>query len=312
MAMRASRVSPAAAGVYGQDLGKDFGAQDAPFILTRSLQWAEIAVTEIRVDRPLGRLSDPIPRVDGYMICLLLRDLPRNSYWEDGRELSAFSLPAGVITIHDLRREPRALMDKPIHSLLCYLPRAALNALADQANVPRISELRYKPGVGILDETIKNIGLTLLPALRTPDRVSRLFTDHVTLALAAHTAQTYGGLQTALRPLKGGLAQWQERRSKEMIAGDLAGATPLHEVAEACGLSISHFSRAFRKSTGFSPHAWLLKARVEAAKAMLQKRGTSQSTIARTCGFADQSHFSRVFTGFEGLSPGAWRKTAVG
>jgi AraC-like DNA-binding protein len=203
-------------------------------------------------------------------------------------------------------------MDKPIHSLLCYMPRAALNALADQANVPRISELRYKPGVGILDETIKNIGLTLLPALRTPDRVSRLFTDHVTLALAAHTAQTYGGLQTALRPLKGGLAQWQERRSKEMIAGDLAGATPLHEVAEACGLSISHFSRAFRKSTGFSPHAWLLKARVEAAKAMLQKRGTSQSTIARTCGFADQSHFSRVFTGFEGLSPGAWRKTAVG
>jgi AraC-like DNA-binding protein len=308
MAMTASQTSPA----YGRNLGKDFGVQDAPFILTRSLQRAEIAVTEIRVDRPLGRLSDPIPRLDAYMVCLLLRELPRNSYWEEGREVSAFSLRAGETTIHDLRREPRALMDKPIHSLLFYVPRAALNALADQANVPRISELRYKPGVGILDETIKNIGLTLLPALRTPDRVSRLFTDHVTLALAAHTAQTYGGLQTALRPLKGGLAQWQERRSKEMIAGDLAGATPLHEVAEACGLSISHFSRAFRKSTGFSPHAWLLKARVEAAKAMLQKRGTSQSTIARTCGFADQSHFSRVFTGFEGLSPGAWRKTAVG
>jgi AraC-like DNA-binding protein len=134
----------------------------------------------------------------------------------------------------------------------------------------------------------------------------------VTLALAAHIAQTYGGLQTALRPLKGGLAPWQERRSKEIITGDLAGATPPHEIAQACGLSVSHFSRAFRKSTGFSPHAWLLKARVEAAKAMLQKRGTSQSTIARACGFADQSHFSRVFAGFVGLSPGAWRKTVVG
>jgi hypothetical protein len=52
--------------------------------------------------------------------------------------------------------------------------------LADQANVPRISELRYKPGVGVFDETIKQIGLSLLPALRTPDRVTGLFTDHVT------------------------------------------------------------------------------------------------------------------------------------
>jgi AraC-like DNA-binding protein len=306
MATTASQTSPA----YGRNLGKDFGVQDAPFILTRSLQRAEIAVTEIRVDRPLGRLSDPIPRLDAYMVCLLLRELPRNSYWEEGREVSAFSLRAGETTIHDLRREPRALMDKPIHSLLFYVPRAAFNALADQANVPRISELHYKPGVGIVDETIKNIGLTLLPALLTPDRVSRLFTDHVTLALAAHTAQTYGGLQTAARPLKGGLAPWQERRSKDMIAGDLTGATPLLEIAEACGLSVSHFSRAFRKSTGFSPHAWLLNARVEAASAMLQKRNASLSTIARACGFADQSHFSRVFARFVGLSPGAWRKTA--
>jgi AraC-like DNA-binding protein len=306
MAMTASQTSPA----YGQNLGKDFGVQDAPFILTRSLPRAEIAVTEIRVDRPLGRLSDPIPRLNAYMVCLLLRELPRNSYWEEGREVSAFSLRAGETTIHDLRREPRALMDKPIHSLLFYVPRAAFNALADQANVPRISELHYKPGVGIVDETIKSIGLTLLPALLTPDRVSRLFTDHVTLALAAHTAQTYGGLQTAARPLKGGLAPWQERRSKDMIAGDLTGATPLLEIAEACGLSVSHFSRAFRKSTGFSPHAWLLNARVEAASAMLQKRNASLSTIARACGFADQSHFSRVFARFVGLSPGAWRKTA--
>jgi hypothetical protein len=91
----------------------------------------------------------------------------------------------GEITIHDLRREPRALMDKPIHSLLCYLPCAAMHALADQANVPRISELHCKPDVGILDETIRSIGVSLLPALRTPDHISRLFTDYVTLALAA-------------------------------------------------------------------------------------------------------------------------------
>jgi AraC family transcriptional regulator len=312
MAMSMNQGSQGAAGVYGRNLGGKFGAEDAPCIVTRSLQYAEIAVTEVCVDRPLGRLSDPLPCVDAYMVCLLLRDLPSNCYWEDGRQVAALSLRAGQTTIHDLRREPRALMDKPIHSLLCHLPSSAFNVLADQANVPRISEVRYKPGEGIFDETIRHIGFSLLPALRTPDCVSRLFTDYVTLALAAHTAQTYGGMQTVSRPLKGGLAPWQERRSKEMIAGDLTGATPLHEIAKACGLSVSHFSRAFRRSTGLAPHAWLLQARVESAKALLRKQDASLSTVARACGFADQSHFSRVFTCRVGLSPGAWRKIALG
>jgi AraC-like DNA-binding protein len=307
--MRGSLSSPSATGVYGPSLGGNFGATDAPFIVTRTLQRGEIALTEVCVDRPLGRLSDPLPRVDAYMICFLLRDLPNNSYWEEGREIALFSTRAGEITIHDLRREPLALMDKPIHSLLFYLPRTALNDLADQTNVPRISELRHDPTEGVLDETIRHISLSLLPALRAPERASRLFTDYATLALAAHAAQTYGGMQTISRPPKGGLAAWQEKRSREMIATNLAGTMPLREIAEACGLSVSHFSRAFRKSTGLAPHAWLLQARVEAAKVLLQKRETSLSMIATACGFADQSHFSRVFTRRVGLSPGAWRKT---
>jgi AraC family transcriptional regulator len=56
---------------------------------------------------------------------------------------------------------------------------------------------------------------------------------------------------------------------KELIAGDLSGATPLKEVAAACGLSVSHFSRAFNKSTGVAPHAWLLQARVDSANRAL-------------------------------------------
>jgi AraC family transcriptional regulator len=93
-----------------------------------------------------------------------------------------------------------------------------------------------------------------LPALRIPEHASRLFTDHATLALAVRAAQTYGGMQTVSRLLKGRLAPWQEKRSKEIMAGDFSGATPLRDIADACGLSVSHFSRALR-STGLAPHA---------------------------------------------------------
>jgi AraC-like DNA-binding protein len=298
-------------GTYGRGLALNYGAEDGPFMVTRSLQRAEVAVTEVRVDRPLGQLSDPIPRQDAYMICLMIRELPRNIYWEDGRQVSAFSLPAGVTTLHDLRREPLALIDKPVHSLLWFIPQATLSTLADQTNVPRIDDLHYEPGVGIFDETIRQISLSLLPALHAPERVSRLFADHVTLAFAAHVAHAYGGMQTAPRLVKGGLAPWQERRSKELLAANLAGSIPLSTIAEACGLSVRHFSRAFRISVGAPPHAWLLQARVDRAMTMLRRREGSLSEIALTCGFADHSHFTHVFRRQVGMSPATWRRVSV-
>jgi AraC family transcriptional regulator len=293
---------------YGRRLGEKFGVDDVACIVTRSLQGAEIAVTEVRIDKPLGRLSDPIARQDAYALSLVLCDLPDHSYWEDGRPSAMNTIRAGESLVHDLRRSPAVVVDKPMHSLLLYLPQTALDALADEANVPRVADLRYEPGVGVPDETVKHLGLSLLPAVRAPEQVSRLFMDHLTLAMAAHVAQTYGGMQSRSRPVQGGLAPWMEKRSKEMLAGDLAGSTSLHEIAHACGLSVSHFSRAFRRSTGLSPHAWLLRTRVEAAKAMLRRREESLSLIALACGFADQSHFTRVFTRHVGLSPGAWRR----
>ena len=293
---------------YTRRLAERYGAKEAQSIVTRSLPQGQITVTEVRVDEPLGRLNDPYPLEDAYMIVLNLRELPDFCCWERGRQVSVATLRAGDITIHDLTREPRGLLDKPHHPLLFHIPRTALDALADDANVPRVAELGYDPGIGMPDEIIKNIGLSLLPALRAPEQVSRLFMDHLTLALVAHVAQTYGGMQPSFRPVQGVLAPWQERRSKEMLAGDLTGATPLQEIADVCGLSVSHFSRTFRRSTGLSPHAWLLQMRVEAAKAMLRRRDDSLSMIALACGFADQSHFTRVFTRRVGVSPGVWRK----
>ena len=64
--MSANQGSEAMAGAYGRNLGTKYGAEDAPAIVTRSLHSTEIAVTEVRVNRPLGRLSDPIPRADAY------------------------------------------------------------------------------------------------------------------------------------------------------------------------------------------------------------------------------------------------------
>jgi AraC-like DNA-binding protein len=199
-----------------------------------------------------------------------------------------------------------------MHTVQWFVPRAVLNLLAEEADAGYVEELRHDPAVGLVDEVIHHLNLALLPALSAADQVNRIFVDHTTLAFAAHLAEAYGGLKVRPRLFKGGLAAWQERRAKEMLLADLTGDTSLADVAAACGLSASHFARAFRRSTGMPPHAWLNKARVDRAMLLLRQRRQSLAEIALECGFVDQSHFTRVFVRRVGLTPGAWRRMISG
>jgi AraC family transcriptional regulator len=286
---------------YGQRLGERLRVEDAPAIITRALRKADIAVTEIRCDDPLPGMTGSIQREDAFLVGLQLRDFPHHEYWEVGQQASVCDLRAGDSVFYDLKRDPVALLDKPHHSLLFYLPRAALNAIADDAAAPRIGDLNYKPGAGVTDATIFSLGSTILPALSHADQANRLFVDHVMLAAGIHLAQIYGGLRPVVRPVRGGLAPWQERRAKEVLSANLDGGVPLKEVARECCLSVSHFSRAFRRTMGVAPHNWLLIRRVEVAKEKLRSTQLSLAEVALACGFADQSHLTRVFTG-------AWRR----
>jgi len=272
------------------------------------LRAAEIAVTEIRCDNPLPEMCGPLRREDAFLVTLHLRDSPNREYWEDGRRASFCALRAGESCLHDLKRDPAAFPDKAFHSLVFYLPRAALDAIADEANAPRIRDLSYKPGAGVNDVTIFSLGSLLLPALRHPDQANPLFVDHILLALGGHVAQTYGGMRPVSRPARGGLAPWQERRAREILCANIKRGVVLKEVARECGLSVGHFSHAFRRTLGVAPHKWLIEQRVVLSKEKLRDDGLSLSDVATECGFSDQSHLTRVFRQTVGVSPAAWRR----
>ena len=253
----------AASDGYGQRLGERLRAEQAHTVVTRGLRTADMAVTETRCDAPVLGMSDTIQREDAYLVALSLRDFPNRQYWEDGRQMPVYSLRTGQVDFHDLKRDPVALLDKPYHDLFFYLPAGALHAIADDVNAPRISDLNHG-SAPIDDVTISSLGRALLPALSHPDQVNQLFVDHILFALGIHVAHTYGGMRPLAPPIRGGLAAWQVRRAQEILAANLDGRVPLKEVARECGLSVSHFSRSFRRSVGAAPHSWLLTRRVDA------------------------------------------------
>jgi AraC-like DNA-binding protein len=109
-------------------------------------------------------------------------------------------------------------------------------------------------------------------------------------------------------PIRGGLALWQIRRVTARIEADLGAKVRIRDLAALINLSPSHFSRAFKQSFADTPHRYVMRRRVERAKALMLSSDASLGRIAADCGFADQPHFNRHFRGQLGENPNAWRR----
>jgi AraC family transcriptional regulator len=97
-----------------------------------------------------------------------------------------------------------------------------------------------------------------------------------------------------------------ESQILEHIERGLEGPLPLSNLAALAGLSPSHFARAFREAMGETPHRYVMRQRVERARALLGQ--VTLAEAAARCGFSSQSHLSRCFVEHYGQPPGALRR----
>lgn len=99
------------------------------------------------------------------------------------------------------------------------------------------------------------------------------------------------------------------RETQEYIAAHLEDSR-LHVriLADRAHMSTSHFSKVFKQQTGYAPYDYILLARLNRAKELLQKTGKSVAAIAYETGFNSESNFIYYFSASEGISPGKFRK----
>ena len=129
-------------------------------------------------------------------------------------------------------------------------------------------------------------------------------------SLLGTESQETGTLQslTSITLKPGGLSVWQAKRALAYIEANLASKIGMTEISAFAALSNSHFCRAFKHTLGTSPMAYVAARRIERAKILITSTSERLSSIALTCGFADQSHFNRTFGRIVGMSPGLWRR----
>jgi AraC family transcriptional regulator len=295
---------------HGRLLNRRLDLLAPPTLVASVTKGRPITFSDLRVDSP-GQALYSIPAEAAYSIHLHLSETTLYEIREVGRLYRKEYAKAGMLIFAD-RQFPRdVFFNTPFHTIRSYVPLPALQEFAEEAGGRRPVCLK-PPSCGSDDPIVRHLFLCLRPILEHPENESSLFVDHIALALQAHLLQTYA--TTAIKPpsVRRGLAPWQERRAKEAMTASLDNDISVAQLASECGLSSSHFARAFRQATGQPPYRWLLERRLDTAQDLLLNSQMSLPEIAKACGFSDQSHLSRAFKRMVGTSPGAWRRIRSG
>jgi AraC family transcriptional regulator len=140
----------------------------------------------------------------------------------------------------------------------------------------------------------------------------RLFLDSIEQAMAVALVNGHAVRHRPVQISRGGLGSARLRRIKELVLAKIEDDLSLDEMAQSVGLSTAHFARMFRMSTGETPHRFVLRQRLERAKAMLRAPNARVLDVAVACGFKTQQHFAQVFRDVCGVSPTVYRQDFIG
>jgi len=167
---------------------------------------------------------------------------------------------------------------------------------------------------GISDPVLEVLSRSILAELETPGPTGALYADTVAATLSAYVLRRYASVKEPAPPGadRPGPTDSRFERIIAYIDENLERELSLETLAGEASLSLFHFARAFKTTTGFAPHRFVLQRRVERARALLHDVEIPIATVARRCGFASQAHLTHVFRSLTGSTPGAYRTLVQG
>jgi len=233
---------------------------------------------------------------------------PGSIEWGSKRSaLEKFAYGAGDLALCDRHHgEWVGLMNVP--HLQLGISDAALTAATDESN----GEIELHPHRKFADSRLGALVTAVHAEMIAGFPSGRLFLDSIEQAMAVALVSGQAVRHRPVRISRGGLGPARLRRITDLVHARLEDELGLDELAQSVGLSTAHFARMFRKSTGETPHQFVLRQRLERAKAMLSAPEARILDVAVACGFKTQQHFAQVFRDLFGISPTGYRQDLVG
>jgi AraC family transcriptional regulator len=188
----------------------------------------------------------------------------------------------------------------------CYLEPTFVAQIAHESVNPDRVELVLT--LKKADPLIHRLSLALKYSLEADGIGNRFYADSLATAIAAHLLRHYSTRHHRFPEYEDGLSKPKLRQAFEYIEAHLTEDILLSAIATELGMSQYYFCQLFKRSTGMTPHQYLIAQRIERAKHLLNKPELTITFVALECGFANQSHFAKCFRQYTGMNPKEFRK----
>lgn len=223
-----------------------------------------------------------------------------------GRSTAIGTFRRGVVIIIPEGSSSRWDIPKPVDVVQLYLPHATLKRVAGEAEVATSADLLERTAHP--DPITSRLLLSAADVMEGNGALDTLFRHQLIDLLATRLLVAHTGSPTTFQPTMGGLSPKVLLRAIERLRSDSDADVSLDALASDAGLSRFHFCRAFKESTGLSPHAWLRQHRHEQAMNMLRDTDEPIVSIAAALGYSSQTAFAAAFRKLTGEPPSDWRR----
>ncbi len=223
----------------------------------------------------------------------------------DGSQSKSTPLPPGSVFIYSDRNFVWHKRERASEYINILLERKFLEQIALESGLSSPIELQHR--VIFPDSTILHIAQMFKLEVLNGGLAGKLYVESLRNLLAVHLLRNYNF--TVAKPVlvDEALDACKLNKVKDFIEDQLHEDLSISDMAAVVHMSQFHFARAFKTTTGTSPHRYLILRRMERAKVLLKVTKISIAEIAYGLGFANQSHFIAQFRKAIGTTPKSYR-----
>ncbi|HEY1147726.1 MAG TPA: AraC family transcriptional regulator [Pseudoduganella sp.] len=191
--------------------------------------------------------------------------------------------------------------DEPANLTTIWIAAGFLRTLAAQhAMDEHVLAGRY----AVFDPFLLHFARSMAQQLQHGGTLDRAYLDAAAIVIGQHLLRSYSA---APDNTAAGLPRHKLRRALDFIGHHFRDDIGFQDIAEHVGISPYHFARMFKQATGESPHQFIMRCRIDAAKRMLAESDKAISDIAFEVGYRSQSYFTTRFSMLAGMPPAAYR-----
>jgi len=224
--------------------------------------------------------------------------------WQVGGRHQRARLSASELWVMPAATDAAMAWRERHETIRCCLSSALIGRVAGELGASRQA---IAPSIRRRDPRVAEAVRALEAEAALPGAASHLLADALAVEIAVRLLRCIPNPKKGSEP---GLPRAALSRTLDFIEARLGGSLELCSLANVAGVSVWHFARQFRASTGLSPHAYATARRVERAKLLLQRADANIVDVASSVGFASPSHFAKIFARATGMAPAAWRRAS--